>query len=229
MSKNRNESAHRPARGQPDHSAGDRRSSQCDDIAGFSFDFFDAIGIMAIMIDDGGIIRQFNRKAEDLTGYSNVEAIGHDWFTLMVPEQKRIPAREQLMGGLRQGVEHMALSVPVIARNGGNMHVCWSLIPARDDHGKIVGLVGIGFIPSSPDAPCIEAGRELESYCTSVSAMSHDLLNHSQVVMGYLEMATERSGDNKELRCMLARAHESMVKCGKIALDVQRISNGRLK
>jgi hypothetical protein len=55
--------------------------------------------------------------------------------------------------------------------------------------------------------------------------MTHDLLNQSQVVLGYLEMAMEQTGDNQKLHCMLGRATKSMVKCGDVAVKVHKLSN----
>jgi PAS domain S-box-containing protein len=195
----------------------------------FPGDFFDCIGVMALLIDLRGTIRRFNRKAEDLTGYPKAEAVGRDWLSLMLPGEEHDPVWEQMASGLHPGVEHMTLSMPVMARNGSMLPVCWSLSAVRDDEGNVSGLLGLGFVPSSLDAPCLHIGREMDNYCMTVGSMTHDLINHSQVVMGYLEMAAERTGDNKELHCMLDRATKSMVKCGDIAVKVHKLSNGRLK
>ncbi len=181
------------------------------------------------MIDRRGIIRQFNRKAEVMTGYSRDEALGQDWFSLMLAEQERDPARVQLMNGLRPGVEHSTVHMSVLARDGSRLPVCWSMSTVRDDEGKASGLVCLGFSPAGHDAPCLDVSRQMEGYCSTVGTMTHDLLNHSQVVLGYLEIAAERTGDNKELRCMLERAARSMVKCGDIAVKMHRLSQSHLK
>ena len=195
----------------------------------FHSDFFDLIGVMAVMIDRRGIIRRFNRKAEDLTGYSRDEAVGQDWFSLMLSEQDRDRAREQVADGLRQNVAHKTLYLSVMARNGSRLPVCWSMSSIRDDEGNVSGLFGQGFVPAGHDAPCLEIGRQMERFCSTVGNMTHDLLNHSQVVLGYLEMATERTSENKELHCMLNRATKSMVKCSDLAVNVHKLSNSHLK
>jgi PAS domain S-box-containing protein len=199
------------------------------DPAGIPYDFIDHVGIMAVMIDRRGIIRRFNRKAEDLTGYSKDEALGQDWFSLMLAEPERDPARVKLMNGLRPGIEHSTIHMPVLARDGSQLPVCWSMSTVRDDEGKASGLACLGFVPAGPDTPCIEVSRQMEGYCSTVGTMTHDLLNHSQVVLGYLEMAAERTGDNRELRCMLERAARSMVKCGEITVKMHKLSQSHLK
>jgi PAS domain S-box-containing protein len=228
MSRTPGKSVHRPAKGPLLCHQDDEQALSGQELSNFYLNFFDLIDVMAILVDSRGIIRLFNRKAEKLTGYARDEVVGQDWFSLL-PEQERDQTRELFMGGLGNGVRHMALSMPVTVKTGGLLTICWSLSLVRDDDGKAYGLFGLGFMPFGPDAPCLAAGRQMEKYCSSVNTMTHDLLNHSQVVMGYLEMAMDHSGDNKKLQCMLGRATKSMVKCGDLAVNVYKISNNRIK
>jgi PAS domain S-box-containing protein len=210
-------------------SVSDRQGSPVPDLNDFQGNFFDLIGVMAVMIDPRGTILQFNRKAEGLTGYRRDEAVGKDWFSLLLPEQERERARELMTDELCHEVEHRTLYLPVMARNGSRLPVCWSLSTVCDDKGNVSGVFGLGFVPAGPGAPCLEIGRQMNNYCSTVSTLTHDLINHSQVVLGYLEMASERTGDNTELNCMLNRATKSMVKCGDISVKVHRLSNSHLK
>jgi PAS domain S-box-containing protein len=219
----------RPAKGLAKSPVSGRQESPAPDLASSHGNFFDLIGVMAVMIDRQGTIIQFNRKAEGLTGYPRDEAVGQDWFSLLLPEQERDRARELMTDGLRRDVEHRTLYLPVMARNGSRLPVCWSMSTVCDNEGNVSGVFGLGFVPAGPDAPCVEIGRQMESYCSAVSNMTHDLINHTQVVLGYLEMAAERTGDNKELRCMLDRAAKSMVKCSDISVKVHKLSNSHLK
>jgi PAS domain S-box-containing protein len=229
MSRNSGEYIHRPAKGQAENPVSVGHDLPVPVLAVFPDNFVDCVGVMAITIDRRGIIRQFNQKAEALTGYSRDEALGQDWFSLMLAEQERDSARIQLMNGLRPGVEHSTFHMPVMARDGSRLPVCWSMSAVRDEEGKASGLVCLGFLPARHGAPCLEASRQIEGYCSTVGIMTHDLLNHSQVVLGYLEMAAERTGDNKELRCMLERATRSMVKCGDITAKMHKLSQSHLK
>lgn len=229
MSRHSGDNIHRIVNRSAENRASVGHGLPVPDLAGFPDNFINCIGVMAVMIDRRGIIRQFNRKAEDMTGYSRDEALGQDWFSLMLAEQERDPARVQLMNGLRPGVEHSTIHMPVLARDGNQLPVCWSMSAVRDDEGKASGVVCLGFVPAGPDAPCLATNLQMEGYCSTVGTMTHDLLNHSQVVLGYLEMAAERTGDNKELRCMLERAARSMVKCGEITVKMHKISQSHLK
>jgi len=190
----------------------------------FYCNFFDLIGVMAIMIDDSGTVRLFNKKAGDLTGYSKEESIGQDWFSLMLPEQSRANARDRLITSIRQEIEHLSFFMPVVAKGGAMLPVCWSMSTVRDDDGRVFGMIGLGYVPAGPDAPCVELSRLMNNYGTVVGAMTHDLLNHSQVALGYVELAMERSGEDQVLHCMLNRACKALKKCGDIAGNVHKIS-----
>jgi hypothetical protein len=107
--------------------------------------------------------------------------------------------------------------------------VCWSFNSVPDDEGGVFGMFGLGFPAGSPGAPCLEMRGQMESYCSTIGSLTHNLLNQSQVVMGYLEMASEHTGDNKELRCMLKRATISMIKCGELAINVHKLNTGQQK
>jgi PAS domain S-box-containing protein len=209
--------------------ASGKQNLHLPDLNHFYGDFFDLTSVMAIMIDRYGVIRRFNRKAEELTGYSKDEAVGQDWFLLLLPELERDRARELITGELGNDAEHRTLYLSVLVRNGSMLPSCWNMSTVRDDEGNVSGLFGLGFVPAGQDVPCQEISLQMDSYCSTVGIMTHDLINHSQVVLGYLELAAERAGDNKELHCMLQRATQSMAKCGDIAVKVHKLSNSHLK
>jgi PAS domain S-box-containing protein len=229
MSWNSGDHIHSPARIPAADPVCEKQDLPLPGLNHFYTDFFDFINVMAIMIDRRGIIRLFNHKAESLTGYSKDEAVGQDCFLLLLSEQERDRAREQMAGRRLHDAEQSALYLPVMARNGSRLPVCWSLSTVRDDEDVVFGLFCLGFVPVGQDAPCREIGRQMDNYCTTVGDLAHDLLNHSQVVLGYLEMAAERTGDNKELHCLLNRATKSMVKCGDLAVNVHKLNNRNLK
>lgn len=228
MSNNPGKIPHHPAKGQLFYPQDEEQGLPGQKLNHFCFNFFDLIDVIAILLDDRGMIRLFNHKAEKLTGHSRGEVIGQDWFSLL-PEQERDRIKEQVMVGLRHGVRHMALSMPVKVKTGGLLNICWSLSLVRDDDGEAYGLFGLGFAPYGPDVRCLALDRQLESYCASINTMTHDMLNHSQVVMGYLEMAANRPSDDRKLQCMLDRATKAMAKCGNVAVSIYRLSNGRPK
>jgi PAS domain S-box-containing protein len=190
----------------------------------FYCNFFDLIDVMAIMVDVTGTIRMFNRKAEKMTGYSKAESVGQDCFFMLLPEYLRADAREKLMRGLEKGTVPSAVSMSVITRGGVEIPVDWSISVVRDDDGKVFGLVGLGYLPAVK-LQAVGLSNTTDNIYSYVEVMTHDLLNHSQVALGYLELAMERAGDDADLQCMLNRACNALKKCGNIAINVRKLSS----
>jgi PAS domain S-box-containing protein len=178
---------------------------------------------MAIMADMAGTVRMFNRKAEKMTGYSKAESLGQDFFSLLLPEHLRDSAREKLMRDLEDGRVPPAISLDVITKSGVMIPVNWSISVVRDDDGEVFGMVGLGYLPVAM-APGAGAGDIGDNFYSYVEVKTHDLLNHSQVAMGYLELAIERADDDTDLKCMLNRACNALKKCGDIAVNVHKFS-----
>ncbi|OPY30221.1 MAG: PAS fold protein [Methanocella sp. PtaU1.Bin125] len=191
----------------------------------FYCNFFDLIEAVAIMIDKDGIIRMFNRKAERLTGYSRTEAIGQDCFSLLLPGHLCAAAREMYLRGLKEDRVPPAIATDITTRTGAVLPVDWSVSIVRDDDGAVFGLVGLGYLRPA-GTPAVGLTETKESVYSFVESMTHDLLNHSQVAMGYLELAIERADDDTDLKCMLNRAYDALKKCGNIAISVHKLGAG---
>jgi len=174
---------------------------------------------MAIMIDMTGTIHMFNRKAEKLTGYSKSESLGQDCFSLLLPEHLRASAREKFMRDLKDGQVPPAISTGIMTRAGSIVPVNWGISIVRDDDNAVFGLVGLGYLPAA-----MAPGEKPESIYSYIEGMTHDLLNHSQVAMGYLELAMERTDEDTDLKCMLNRAYNALKKCGDITINVHKLS-----
>lgn len=189
----------------------------------FYCNFFELIEVMAVMTDLDGRIRMFNRKAEKLTGYSKGESIGRDCFSLLLPEHLRASAREKFTQDLKDGKVPQAISMGIMTKTGSMIHVNWGISIVRDDSGAVFGLVGLGYLPAAMAAGAVP-GEKPESIYSYFDGMTHDLLNHSQVAMGYLELAIERADDDTDLKCMLNRAYNALKRCGDIAINVHKLS-----
>lgn len=102
-------------------------------------DVFDAIRDGLMVVDTKGIIRFFNRAAEDMTGYRKEEVVGKE-CSLFDCNRCVIP------GGPRTG-DHAAFE-PVSnqrctlrSRDGRTVHVLKNTVPLKDGLGNVVGTV----------------------------------------------------------------------------------------
>lgn len=159
-----------------------------------------------------------------MTGYSKAESVGQDCVSMLLPEYLRADAREKLIRGLKDGSVPSAVSMSIMTRDGVELPVDWSINVVRDDAGKVFGLVGLGYLPAVK-LQAVGLSNTTDNIYSYVEVMTHDLLNHSQVAMGYLELAMEHAGDDTDLQCMLNRAYNALKKCGNIAISVRRLGN----
>ncbi|NJD76766.1 MAG: PAS domain S-box protein [Candidatus Methanoperedens sp.] len=97
---------------------------------------------MIIGLDTSGNITLFNKAAEKITGYTQAELSGKNWFEILVPKDRypfvwdefnRLPS-----GGLSRNFEN-----PILTRNGEERYIVWQNDEVHE-HGKIVGSISFG-------------------------------------------------------------------------------------
>jgi PAS domain S-box-containing protein len=105
----------------------------------------DTSGDAFVFADRDGVIRLWNRGAEDIFGYSRTEAIGCT-LDLIIPEK----LREGHWAGYRRvmetGVTHYGrgvLAVPAMHKDGSRRSIEFTVALVRDDGGTLVGIAAI--------------------------------------------------------------------------------------
>ncbi len=103
-----------------------------------------SIGDAVITTDHQHLVQQMNPIAENLTGWSEAEAMGHpleDVFHI-INEEIRVPVENPAKKVLRDGkIVGLANHTVLIARNGKEYHITDSGAPIRDEQGNIIGVV----------------------------------------------------------------------------------------
>ena len=101
----------------------------------------------AIVYADGkGAIVWWNRGAEQMFGYSSAEAIGQT-LDIIIPENLRARHwegydRTMETGESRYGAGDL-LSVPAIRKDGSRLSVEFTIVPFKDDGGRITGIAAV--------------------------------------------------------------------------------------
>jgi PAS domain S-box-containing protein len=102
--------------------------------------------VLVVGLDDRGVVRLFNRRASEVTGWSADEILGHELLSKLFPHE----AREQVGAHLaaaaagRHGEEFEA---PVITRDGRTRTILWHVVssgtgPRGDDDPLALYAVG---------------------------------------------------------------------------------------
>ena len=98
-----------------------------------------------IFADQEGLIRLWNKGAEDIFGFPAAEALGRS-LDLIIPENLRARHNEGYRRVMAEGSSKYArdlLAVPALRRDGARISVEFTIIPIKGEEG---GMLGIGAI-----------------------------------------------------------------------------------
>jgi len=116
------------------------------EIARFSERFVRDAPDAIIYADAQGLIQFWNRSAERIFGFSEAEALGKT-LDIIIPESLRgrhwqgYRATMQT-GNTRYGVGE-TLAVPAMRKDGQRISIEFTILPFRDDAGRMVGIAAI--------------------------------------------------------------------------------------
>ena len=102
-------------------------------------------GSMLVALDASGNITLLNRRACQVLGVTEGEALGRNWFETFVPEHYRAqvkPVFAELMSGNLEPVEHY--NNPVLSAGGEERLIAWHNALLRDDQGRPTGTLSSG-------------------------------------------------------------------------------------
>jgi PAS domain S-box-containing protein len=99
-----------------------------------------------IAADRDGVIHFWNPGAERIFGYVENDAVGRS-LNLIIPERLQQRHwdgyRHTMESGKSRYGEGDLLSVPALHKNGSTISVEFTVIPLRDESGKMVGMAAI--------------------------------------------------------------------------------------
>lgn len=93
--------------------------------------------------DTDGIIRLWNKGAEEIFGWTADEAIGRS-MDLIIPEKHRAKHWHGYKTVMHSGVSRYGtslLSVPALTKSGKRISVEFTIVLVKDDGGKVVSTV----------------------------------------------------------------------------------------
>jgi PAS domain S-box-containing protein len=116
------------------------------EIARFSERFVHDAPDAIVYADAHGLIQFWNRSAERIFGFSEAEALGKT-LDIIIPESLRSRHWQgyratMQTGNTRYGVGE-TLAVPAMRKNGQRISIEFTILPFRDDAGKMVGIAAI--------------------------------------------------------------------------------------
>ncbi|EEY61866.1 hybrid signal transduction histidine kinase, putative [Phytophthora infestans T30-4] len=94
-------------------------------------------------VDINGRVNIWNRKAAETTQYTNAEVLGKDLVAEFISKEYKVPVRSVLEKAF-EGVETANFEFPLITKAGRRVEILLNATPRYNEHGEVMGMVGIG-------------------------------------------------------------------------------------
>src|SRR3989344_1068671 len=186
-----------------------------------------SIGDAVMACDKEGLVVLFNRKAVEITGFSEKEIIGQRYNRLIkfVGEIDSKPVTDFIAEAMKTGQKTtMADNTLLIRKNGSKIPVADSAEPIRYTNGALIGCV-IVFRDITQEKEIDKAKSEF------ISVASHQLKTPATIISLYTEMLLSGSGGivtpkQKEYITEVHNANQRIVDIINTLLNISRIEMG---
>lgn len=110
----------------------------------FNKEIVDTIQALMVTIHPCGTIISFNKRAEEITGYTEAEVSEKYWVDVLITPKDRLGFQQQFSKTLKGTQNHISFNAPLLTKDGQVKHITWQgSIRHNIDQGQ-VGLVMIG-------------------------------------------------------------------------------------
>lgn len=158
----------------------------------FAENLIKTANVMVVGLDENGVIRIFNDMAEKITGYKDYEVIGKNWFETLVPRDRypevwEVFAKFRTTNAMPRNFEN-----PVLTKSGEERYIFWQNSEIRSSKFGVC-LVSFG-IDMTEKKKMIETIERTNRKLNLIGRVSrHDILNQLTAVLGYIDLARDRS------------------------------------
>jgi two-component system cell cycle sensor histidine kinase/response regulator CckA len=127
---------------------------------------YDIAPLAFVLWDRNTRVTDWNKKAEEIFGWSKEEVVGHNFFDFLIPEKNR-PRVEDVVNSLLKG-DILSHSINENLTKEGKIITCeWNNSAFHDDNGNIMGAISLG-LDITEQKLAEEALRESEGQLLSV-------------------------------------------------------------
>jgi PAS domain S-box-containing protein len=187
-------------------------------------DLFENANDGIYILDRAGRIVSFNRKAEELTGYTVEEVRGQSYTLFLPPGPERKKARRAFLKNMRGQPDKNELTI--IRKDGREVILELSTRPIWQG-GQIVGIQGIG--------RDITERKELERLKSDfISTVSHELRTPLTSIKGYVDLVL--AGDvgpltpeQKEFLTIVSQNTTRLTELINDLLEIERLESGKIE
>jgi PAS domain S-box-containing protein len=105
--------------------------------------FFHEVKLIVVELDTTGHVKYVNPFFTEMTGYTEREILGKDWFELIVPAHSAFEVQSAFLEILTSDF-HNSYQNPIITKEHGEKMIAWYNVTVRDRYDKIAGSISLG-------------------------------------------------------------------------------------
>ncbi len=171
--------------------------------------YLDVAASVILAMDRQGKVTRFNRKGTEVTGFSEEELIGQNWFDTLVDPADRQEAKRafaEIVAG--DGEEKPYFENTIRGQSGQRRVIGWSLARIRDQSGYVVGVLGSGEDLTEQreiERQLLQA-QKMQAVGELTGGLAHDFNNLLMAVQGNIEFLREAVSNDPAVERYVAAA-----------------------
>jgi two-component system cell cycle sensor histidine kinase/response regulator CckA len=161
-----------------------------------------------VVWDKNTRVTDWNKKAEEIFGWTKEEVVGHNFFDFLIPEKDR-PHVEDVVDSLLKG-DLLSHSINENLTKEGKIITCeWNNSALHDDDGNIIGAISLGLDitdrkQTEEERQILEAqlqqAQKMEAIATLAGGVAHEFNNALYTITGNIELLDEDYLEDKGIR-----------------------------
>jgi PAS domain S-box-containing protein len=183
------------------------------------------VQLLVVGLDSTGKVEYVNPFFLALSGYTEEEVLGKDWFSEFIPQEEQQQIQNAFGEILEQGL-HTHYQNQLLTKSQAEKVIVWNNTLLRDAQGQVIGTMSIG-----EDITQRQALDKIKN--EFVSVVSHELRTPMTSIQGGLNLLVKGlvkldSEKGKRIIQIASENAERLVRLVNDILDLERLQSGKI-